>query len=286
MPSPNPFHRRPASCSICSGIRGAIDRAGFIRSTGNTVWWGGDAARVEPFAGGALGWQVTANRLEPVLQQAAARCRRASRVWAVDDRRALARGAAFRSWIAPAALASSRAPEAGACSSPVTARSRSSAAGVRGRPLSCSDPTHTVIESYADGWAWSVPDQAPAPKPGPGYERMSPSWSIRARSDLAQDRTSRDVYVAEIQKTQFLARLVRDADLVSGPSGWDASMYAATRYADDRVLLVGDAGSFIDPLASIGVKKALASGWLAAVVTHTALTRPAMRRSPSILLGT
>jgi hypothetical protein len=54
-------------------------------------------------------------------------------------------------------------------------------------------------------------------------------------------------------------------------------MYSSTSYADDRVLLVGDAGSFIDPLSSAGVKKALASGWLAAVAAHTALLRPALR---------
>ena len=41
---------------------------------------------------------------------------------------------------------------------------------------------------------------------------------------------------------------------------------------------MGDAGSFIDPLSSAGVKKALASGWLAAVTAHTTLVRPAMRQ--------
>jgi hypothetical protein len=56
-------------------------------------------------------------------------------------------------------------------------------------------------------------------------------------------------------------------------------MYSATQFAEEGVLLVGDAGSFIDPLSSAGVKKALASGWLAAVVAHTALTRPAMVRA-------
>jgi hypothetical protein len=42
----------------------------------------------------------------------------------------------------------------------------------------------------------------------------------------------------------------------------------------DGALLVGDAASFVDPLSSFGVKKALASAWLAAVVVHTALTDP------------
>src|SRR5262249_50315448 len=47
---------------------------------------------------------------------------------------------------------------------------------------------------------------------------------------------------------------------------------SAARVSDDGVLLVGDAASFVDPLSSFGVKKALASAWLAAVVTHTSLT--------------
>jgi hypothetical protein len=35
------------------------------------------------------------------------------------------------------------------------------------------------------------------------------------------------------------------------------------------LLLVGDAASFVDPLSSFGVKKALASAWLASVVVNT-----------------
>ena len=54
------------------GVREAMDEAGFIRSTGNTVWWGSTDARHETFANGARGWQVTASRLEPILQRAAA----------------------------------------------------------------------------------------------------------------------------------------------------------------------------------------------------------------------
>ena len=42
-------------------------------------------------------------------------------------------------------------------------------------------------------------------------------------------------------------------------------------YAGPQFFLVGDAGSFIDPLSSFGVKKALASAWLAAVAAHTSL---------------
>jgi hypothetical protein len=56
-------------------------------------------------------------------------------------------------------------------------------------------------------------------------------------------------------------------------------LYSAHAYADAsrQVLLVGDAGAFIDPLSSFGVKKALASAWIAAVAVHTSL-RDAGRR--------
>src|SRR5215472_7682634 len=39
------------------GILDAIDAAGFYRTTGNTVWWGGGERRVEPYPEG-WGYQV------------------------------------------------------------------------------------------------------------------------------------------------------------------------------------------------------------------------------------
>ena len=65
----------PPSCSKlfdAIGVSEAIDRAGFIRSTGNTVWWGSPDPRVEIFAGGARGWQVETHVLESVLLEQAA----------------------------------------------------------------------------------------------------------------------------------------------------------------------------------------------------------------------
>jgi hypothetical protein len=71
--------------------------------------------------------------------------------------------------------------------------------------------------------------------------------------------------------------LIAGASLLAGPRGWDASQYRAREYAGENFLLAGDAGSFIDPLSSAGVKKALASGWLAAIVAHTCLANPSIR---------
>src|SRR5262249_37069334 len=93
---------------------------------------------------------------------------------------------------------------------------------------------------------------------------------------LVRGAAALDVYRAELAKIAPFEARVAHASLVDGPWGADASAYSAERYAGDGFLLVGDAGSFIDPLSSFGVKKALVSGWLAAIAVHTALVRPSM----------
>jgi hypothetical protein len=84
------------------------------------------------------------------------------------------------------------------------------------------------------------------------------------------------VYHEELARLPRLARLVRDATLADQPWARDASPYYAERAAEDETLLVGDAASFVDPLSSFGIKKAMASAWLAAVVARTCLTTEAM----------
>jgi flavin-dependent dehydrogenase len=132
-----------------------------------------------------------------------------------------------------------------------------------------ADDTHTVIESYGDGWTWSVPISA-------GVRHVSAMVDPQ-RSALARGGSARDVYLAEIAKTRHFKRLLADSLLSGGPWGWDATPYRSREYAGDNWLLVGDAASFIDPLSSAGVKKALASAWLAAVVAYTCIQQPSMR---------
>jgi Tryptophan halogenase len=138
---------------------------------------------------------------------------------------------------------------------------------------SLDDPSHTLLESYADGWAWSVPIDD-------RHRALAVMVDPRTTA-LAKGDGARAVYLAEIAKTRHLAASMDGATLGDGPFGWDASMYLARHLTGPDWLLVGDAGSFVDPLSSAGVKKALASGWLAAVVTNsalhdTALARPAL----------
>ena len=65
----------PPSCHklfVAIGIDDAIKRAGFVRTTGNTVWWGQPQPRVEMFAAGGRGWQVSLQALEDVMLAEAA----------------------------------------------------------------------------------------------------------------------------------------------------------------------------------------------------------------------
>ena len=248
------------------GVRGDVDRAGFIRSTGNTVWWGSEA-RVEPFVGGARGWQVTASELAGVLLDAATAAgvmieRATARDGAADGvEAAFTMDCTGRAGVI-ARAADLRLAEPGDHTVAVVATWHKA-------QFDLPDATHTVLESYADGWAWSVPL---------GAGRAVAVMVDRRRSNLARDRAAREVYDLEIQKTTRFRALLADATMVDGPFGWDASMYSSRRYVVDHRLLVGDAASFIDPLSSAGIKKALASAWLAAVAVHTSLVRPSMRQ--------
>jgi hypothetical protein len=85
------------------------------------------------------------------------------------------------------------------------------------------------------------------------------------------------VYQNELAKTARLSRLLRGATISVEPWASEASAYRAARVSDGGVLLVGDAASFVDPLSSFGIKKALASAWLAAIVTHTCLLQPELQ---------
>jgi 2-polyprenyl-6-methoxyphenol hydroxylase-like FAD-dependent oxidoreductase len=261
------------------GISEAIDRAGFVRATGNTVWWGAGERRVEMFANGVRGWQATSTALERVMLAEAERAGARVEPRTLGPDEAAARPAAFRLDCTGRAglLARSRAGrrmEEGHRTVALAATWQRA----DGWPL--PDPTHTLIESYADGWAWSVPL---ASTPGLQSQR-SVDGVRRAVAVMVDPRTTamvrgdgaRATYLAELEKTARLRPLLAEATLESGPSGWDASMYSSTTYAGPDWLVVGDAASFVDPLSSAGVKKALVSGWLAAIVTHTALKNPSM----------
>jgi flavin-dependent dehydrogenase len=131
------------------------------------------------------------------------------------------------------------------------------------------DESHTLVETYGDGWAWSVPisatDRYVTVMVNPGVTSLERGSRIAA------------AYDAELRKTRHLSALVARASPQAPVWSCDASLYGAKTFAGPGFLLVGDSGSFIEPLSSFGVKKAIASAWVAAVVVHTCLIKPEMR---------
>lgn len=249
------------------GISPAIDEAGFVPSLGHTVWWGG-SERVEPFAAGQHGWQATTLRLSRVMLGAA----KAAGVRV--ERAALTADDVLR-W--PARFRIDATGRSGVLARPFGGRRYEP--GHRTVALIGSwrrdgawpvpDPSHTLLESYQDGWGWSVPV-------GAGTRALAVMVDPQTTT-LTKGEGARAVYLAEIAKMPHLCDVFRGSDLIDGPSGWDASMYVAERMTGDDWLLAGDANAFVDPLSSAGTKKAMASGWLAAVAVNTALGDPALK---------
>jgi flavin-dependent dehydrogenase len=249
------------------GLTGAIDGAGFIRSTGNTVWWGSDDPRVERFASDARGWQATSAVLERVMVDAASTAGARVKFELMTPEAARARPARFRIDATGRTGVLARR-DAGRVYEPGHRTVALIAVWTHPSGWTVPDPTHTLLESYGDGWAWSVPVDE---------ERRAVAVMVDPQATtLARGEGSRATYLAELEKTRRFRDLLTGATLVSGPTGRDASMYSSTAYGGRDWLVAGDAASFIDPLSSAGVKKALASGWLAAIVAHTALIKPEM----------
>ena len=123
------------------------------------------------------------------------------------------------------------------------------------------EQTQTAIESYPGGWAWSVP-----------LSRTRRQCTVM----IEGSRPLSAIYSRELAKAAALSARLGGARQISAPWACDASIYDTARASDEGVLLVGDAASFIEPLSSAGVKKALLSARRAAVVTNTCLSNRAL----------
>ena len=272
------------------GMERAVASGRFYRSRGNTVWWGDTDTRAEPFADGRLGYQVVRRDFDELLLDQAVSagatvCRGATvrdvdlehspprLVYESDRRQRTTLAARFVLDCSGRAGVVARRGHRVAHDHPATV----ALVGIwhRDDGWDLPDETHTLVESYADGWAWSVPVS--------DTERYVTVMVDPRTTDLQRVGRVDRIYRTEVEKTQRLARLIRDARPVRAPWGRDASLYSARRYGGPGFLLVGDAASAIDPLSSCGVRKALTSGWLAAVVTRTRLRHPE-RDAPALEL--
>ncbi len=273
------------------GVLDAVDMAGFVRSTGNTVWWGGGAPRCERFAGGETGYQVRHAEFDGLLLAAAETAgatviRNANVVEVaveIEPARALYATEGGEGEVSARYVLDASGRQGVVARSlgwhPELAPSRTVAligTWRRKDPWDLADDTHTLVESFAEGWAWSVPVDS-----GLRYFTcmLDPQVSELSRGSVKQR------YLTALERTSAFKRLLDGANLDSEPWGCDASWYCAERVCGKRFLLLGDAASCIDPLSSFGVKKALASGWMAAIVTNTWARVPAMQEAAATLFA-
>jgi flavin-dependent dehydrogenase len=258
------------------GVLDTVERAGFQRNLGNTVWWGGGEARTETFRDGESGFHVDRVSWERTLSAAA----RDAGVTVYDGAAARGTTEGADGWEVRCAAAGDRLELRAPWVLDATGR-RGVVAIKEGRERDRStttvallrrwrraggfegaDPSHTLVESYRDGWVWSVP-LAPD-------VRCLTAMVDHRHAELSAAKLGARLD-AELDKARHVGALRAGAEPLGPAWACSTSLYTARRFGRRGLLLVGDAGSFIDPLSSFGVKKALSSGWLAAVTVHTAL---------------
>lgn len=287
-----PAHRHGLAISIppstrrtfaALGMQDAVEAAGFHEWRGNTVWWSEQEPRVERFPDDARGHHVLRASLSDVLRPLAVDAGADLREghvrdvnFAEDSRVTVTIDSGEQEWQARARMALDCTGRSGLIARHGLRQLETSHRTVAlvGQWRSEGgwkgvDDTHTLVAAYEDGWAWSIPTAA-----GVRYFTVMVDPE---RTQLTRGHSAEVVYLAELAKLDVLRSLLKRGRLAEGPWGNDATLYSAHRYAGPAFLLVGDAASFIDPLSSFGVKKALASAWVSAIVTHTALVRPGMR---------
>jgi flavin-dependent dehydrogenase len=263
------------------GILPAVEAADLVPNRGNTVRWAGGPPRTECFPDGRHGFHAERGTFESLLDTvvrsagvtvvSGATARRAERIdgtwrivclepsgdeisveapWVVD---ATGRHGFF-------ARRLGREPDRRTTTTALVAR-------VSDTVDSSATDGHTLIESFEDGWAWSVPV----------------TRGVRCVTAMIDPRET-PIDVGALGAT--LADQLRKAPSLGSMAGpyaryadaWacPASLYTCARYTDAGLVVAGDAGTFIDPLSSYGVKKALVSGRLAGIVIATALAEPSM----------
>jgi flavin-dependent dehydrogenase len=261
----------------------AVEAAGFCRSRGNRVAWGTVDARLEPFdaEAQAAGYQVWRPDLDRLLldHAVAAGVRyepavvRQVNIESATDAEVFYTAAAGHTRRVRCRFVVDASGRAGVIARKIGRRAQPTRTHAwiglwrHQRPLAGWALETTLVESHAEGWAWSVPL---SPTLRCAAVMIDPDRSV-GDTDGALERR----YHAELYRTRHLQAELAGADLVR-VWGADASAYETTTFGGPQHLVIGDAACFIDPLSSFGVKKALASAWRAAAVVETCLAQPAL----------
>jgi len=141
-----------------------------------------------------------------------------------------------------------------------------------GRKLPGEAENNIFIESYEQGWAWTIPLHSGVHSVG-----------LVIDAERAQDAIQRDgveeTYRRQLAMAGRTSEMLAEATLESGPIIVRDWSYLSERVVGDGWVLAGDAACFIDPLFSSGVHLALSAGVMAAAYVTTALKRPEMAKA-------
>jgi 2-polyprenyl-6-methoxyphenol hydroxylase-like FAD-dependent oxidoreductase len=136
-----------------------------------------------------------------------------------------------------------------------------------GKKLAGEAENNIFIESYKQGWAWTIP-----------LHTGVHSVGLVIDAERAQEAIQRDgpeeAYHRQLAMAPRTSAMLADASLEAGPIIIRDWSYLSERVAGEGWVLAGDAACFIDPLFSSGVHLALSAGVMAAAYVTTALKQP------------
>ncbi len=133
--------------------------------------------------------------------------------------------------------------------------------------------SNTLFETHPAGWMWSVRRADGLRNVTIGLDPSELRGPSEGAAPTRHDPTT--FYLERVRRSALLQPILAPAALASEITAHDATWFHAERVIGPGWILVGDAASFIDPLTSQGVYKAVHSGIAAAAVLRTILTRPA-----------
>jgi FAD-dependent halogenase len=269
------------------GVLEAVDRAGFVRMKGTTVCQGADILS-HPFDPLQLqqGYQVERARFDRILLdraiQAGAQVVEGATITdviksgdgSVIGLRAKDENGKESEWFARFSIDATGPASAIARALNVRRREEIRTVALAGYWRGARTPTgfaaeDTLFEMLPEGWVWSLIRSDGLRNVTVGVDasalkmRGSRAWAI---------------YTELLSTSRLIAPLVDGATLEGELSAHDATWQSAERFIGSGFLLAGDAASFIDPLTSQGVVKAIQSGLTAAAVIETMISRPDDRR--------
>ncbi|MEX0367403.1 MAG: NAD(P)/FAD-dependent oxidoreductase [Ruegeria sp.] len=252
------------------GLRDRIERAGFLRSHGSILYWGGEFER-RGTSPGAPGLLVDRARFDALLLHAAAeagvtvlqparahRPRRTTQGWDIPLRGETPQTIHTRLLIDAAGKQAGLARKFRRCSQPLLALY------AYWQPPPGFGP-ETRVEAGEAQWYWGA---------------LLPDGTVNATIFLDPARAAglspadrRDLYLNLLAQSTLLSPCL-DTSRRGHVRSCDATSYAEQTPPSAHLLRVGEASFSIDPLSSQGVQSALGQTMQTAAVAHTLLTRP------------